>query len=733
MKKGLLVLWIILMAFPAIAGWSRDSDGNYGWMDGKENSALVTLLPFLRTWGLVDAANGTDPAPGSYYATIVFDDGYGVRVSGDSVTDKIWWDIDGCMLNLEKIDVTVDTLLFCADSDGVTKRGSISDIYAGYVETDPVFGAWLLGPPNISTFTNDSGYITSTDGSGWVDRGTYIEQVTGSDEIAMRQSGSGGAPTLGHVTIPWLSGDTKTTLYVGSSNINNNDVAINGVSYSNYGVYGLSNTSHGVIGGSTDGVGVEGSSGTNYGVYGKSSSLYGVYGTGGTIGVYGYSALSRGVCGESTSAQGVYGIATSGSAVYGAATTGKSGYFYRNTTTSENPVVDIVQDHATANTAAALRVQQDSTGPIVELFDGATSVAQFQDGGHLAMGPGDLSIMETTSITGDTCLKMYQSSDDGILDIYQNNSVQHRLHGNGTTVFNELASDVDFRIESADDANMLYLDAEQNGIALRYTSVPSTTGSREDVRLYTRYGSSGQAPNDYSAYVIETDAYGFFQFLKPDGNNTETAVLFGRPSAVYWGWVHHWRDGSAREMVAIAADSGNRKYYMDVNGHYIHGLDNAAGSYYMRYNTGTEEISYTTSARWHKDVLEEHWKLTPEKMKKYLQIPVSRAIYKSDKQEIICCIADNVAAQLPELAIHEVIKCDVSDDGNPMHRRTVNKVTERWGGVKYEEFPLYNLEILKQHEARITDLESQVAELRTLIEGLVKDNEALRKRIDGHE
>lgn len=703
MKKGLLVLWIILMAFPAIAGWSRDSDGNYGWMDGKENSALVTLLPFLRTWGLVDAANGTDPAPGSYYATIVFDDGYGVRVSGDSVTDKIWWDIDGCMLNIDKFDVAADTLMFCDATDGVTKLCTVADIYAGYIESDPVFGAWLLGPPNISTFTNDSGYITSTDGSGWVDRGTYIEQVTVSDEVAMRQSGSGGNPGNGHVQIPWLSGDTKTTLYVGSSDGSNDDIAIMGVSDSNYGIHG------------------------------KSKTLYGVYGESGLIGVYGYAGTGRGVCGEATSTQGVYGIATSGDAIYGVATTGQSGYFYRNTTTTANPVVSIVQDHATGNTGPALRVQQDSTGAIAEFFDGATSVAQFQDGGHLAMGPGDLSIMETTSTTGDTCIKMYQSSDDGILDIYQNNSVQHRLHGNGTTVFNELSSDVDFRIESDDDANMFYLDAEQNGIALRYTSVPSTTGSREDVRLYTRYGSSGQAPNDYSAYVIETDAYGYFQFLKPDGNNTETAVLFGRPSAVYWGWVHHWRDGSARETVAIAADSGNRKYYMDVNGHYIHGLDNAAGSYYMRYNTGTEEISYTTSARWHKDVLEEHWKLTPEKMKKYLQIPVSRAIYKSDKQEIICCIADNVAAQLPELAIHEVIKCDVSDDGNPMHRRTVNKVTERWGGVKYEEFPLYNLEILKQHEARITDLESQVAELRTLIEGLVKENEALRKRIDGHE
>jgi len=29
------------------------------------------------------------------------------------------------------------------------------------IETDPVFGAWLAGPPNVSIFTNDTGYITA--------------------------------------------------------------------------------------------------------------------------------------------------------------------------------------------------------------------------------------------------------------------------------------------------------------------------------------------------------------------------------------------------------------------------------------------------------------------------------------------------------------------------------------------------------------------------------------------
>ncbi len=40
----------------------------------------------------------------------------------------------------------------------------ITYIDPGYllIETDPVFAAWLAGPPNVSEFTNDAGYITST-------------------------------------------------------------------------------------------------------------------------------------------------------------------------------------------------------------------------------------------------------------------------------------------------------------------------------------------------------------------------------------------------------------------------------------------------------------------------------------------------------------------------------------------------------------------------------------------
>lgn len=47
----------------------------------------------------------------------------------------------------------------------INKYGGVKSVITSVVtgETDPLWTAWLSGPPNISLFTNDSGYITSYD------------------------------------------------------------------------------------------------------------------------------------------------------------------------------------------------------------------------------------------------------------------------------------------------------------------------------------------------------------------------------------------------------------------------------------------------------------------------------------------------------------------------------------------------------------------------------------------
>lgn len=70
------------------------------------------------------------------------------------------------------------------------------------------------------------------------------------------------------------------------------------------------------------------------------------------------------------------------------ATTGNSFAVLRNlTATSTNaPMVAFVQDHA-SDDQAALIVQQDGTGDIFSMYDGATLVLSLEDGGKLSIGP----------------------------------------------------------------------------------------------------------------------------------------------------------------------------------------------------------------------------------------------------------------------------------------------------------------------------------------------------------
>ena len=62
-----------------------------------------------------------------------------------------------------------------------------------------------------------------------------------------------------------------------------------------------------------------------------------------------------------------------------------------SSTTARN-IVNIIQDNASASGAVALRIQQDSTADIINVFDGATEVFTILNGGNVGIGtiePGE--------------------------------------------------------------------------------------------------------------------------------------------------------------------------------------------------------------------------------------------------------------------------------------------------------------------------------------------------------
>ena len=112
------------------------------------------------------------------------------------------------------------------------------------------------------------------------------------------------------------------------------------------------------------------------------------------VGLSGVSTSGYGVSGVSTSGRGVYGYAGSGAGVHGESDThhgvqgignnSRAGYFYRNvqTPSGDVEVLRVVQDHV-SNDDTCVVIQQDGTGNILDLYDGATLEVAFKDGGDV--------------------------------------------------------------------------------------------------------------------------------------------------------------------------------------------------------------------------------------------------------------------------------------------------------------------------------------------------------------
>ena len=97
----------------------------------------------------------------------------------------------------------------------------------------------------------------------------------------------------------------------------------------------------------------------------------------------------------------------------------------------------------------------------------------------------DIYLRDGAVNSGDILIRLFDSSDDGIIDVYNNNSVNHRIHGNGTTVFNELGYSLDFRVESNTNTAMLFVDASTNRIGLGTTAPSRTLDVAGNARIRT--------------------------------------------------------------------------------------------------------------------------------------------------------------------------------------------------------------------------------------------------------
>jgi hypothetical protein len=93
----------------------------------------------------------------------------------------------------------------------------------------------------------------------------------------------------------------------------------------------------------------------------------------------------------------------------------------------------------------------------------------------------DIYLRDGSTTTGDFLVRIYDSSDDGIIDVYRNNAVVNRIHGNG----NSYITAGNFGIGTASPASTTRLQVQGSG-ATDATSALNVTNSTPTSLLFVR-------------------------------------------------------------------------------------------------------------------------------------------------------------------------------------------------------------------------------------------------------
>lgn len=206
----------------------------------------------------------------------------------------------------------------------------------------------------------------------------------------------------------------------------------------------------------------------------------------------------------------------------------------------------LTQATTITNGSHNLTFNLDDTGYFA-VQDNATTRFSVLDNGRVAVGgvsnagqfnvtgnsyfSDDIYLRDGAVNGGDVLVRIYDSVDDGIIDIYENNVMNIRLRGNGTSVFNEQGTNTnDFRIESDLSTHQFFIDASTNEIGIN-TSNPSAqfemvnrpNFSFESLAKFTNDFNQGNAllvenenaSNNYPALAGVTNYTGTNSFLVP--------------------------------------------------------------------------------------------------------------------------------------------------------------------------------------------------------------------------
>ncbi|MDP6908525.1 MAG: hypothetical protein QF371_03415, partial [Flavobacteriales bacterium] len=218
-----------------------------------------------------------------------------------------------------------------------------------------------------------------------------------------------------------------------------------------------------------------------------------------------------------------------------------------------------------------------------------------------AIFANDLYLRDGAATSGDYLVRIFDSSDDGIIDIYENNSRNIRLHGNGTTVFNEQSqNNMDFRIESGANTNMFFMDASTNRIGIG-TGTPGGTFEIEgdfynqEVFGRTRYNSDQTVAWNAGATQIDIGSTDYVRIAKNDGTGTNNSSILVVASVSVSGNTITFADGVGGYQQVYALMNGMATFTVGLqrrinNGSWSTLIEQSAicglavGDWYSQYN-----------------------------------------------------------------------------------------------------------------------------------------------------
>jgi hypothetical protein len=128
---------------------------------------------------------------------------------------------------------------------------------------------------------------------------------------------------------------------------------------------------------------------------------------------------------------------------------------------------------------------------------------------------------------GDELVHIYDSNDDGVIEVNEDNAMNHRIHGNGTTIFNEQGLDLDFRIEGVTNSNVLYIDAGNNVVGVNdMPTAPFVLGIAPNTVSYPmEIGSDGATGSQVAmAYYRTADVT-----INPEDSGTGYVGYYNNP------------------------------------------------------------------------------------------------------------------------------------------------------------------------------------------------------------